>query len=442
MFTRYTATLLCTTLSFAVLVSSFAANAVAQQLTPAEQKMVEAVKARSADALKLLEKSVNINSGTMNHDGVREVGKVFRAELDALGFTTNWVDMPKEMNRAGHLVATKRGTSKGKRLLLIGHLDTVFEKDSPVTAWKPDGRRVYGQGVADMKGGNVIIIEALRAMQAAGTLDAANISVIFTGDEERVGAPIDTARADMVSLARQSDIAIAFEGMIRDVNGNEFASIARRASGSWTLNVTGRQGHSAGVFGPLSGFGAAYEMARILNAFREQLLEPDFTYNVGLVLAGTDVNYDDAQSKGSAAGKANIIPPLAVVKGDMRYLTKAQGERVRARMAEIVGQNLRGTSATITFNEAYPPMSPTEGNLAVFKQYAKASEDAGLGKLELTAPSTRGAGDIQFVAPLLDCLDGLGAVGGGSHTPGEYLNPESIERNAIRAAILMSRLTK
>ena len=221
-----------------------------------------------------------------------------------------------------------------------------------------------------------------------------------------------------------------------------FRSIARRASGSWTLNVIGRQGHSAGVFGPLSGYGAAYEMARILNSFREQLPEPDFTYNVGIVLSGTEVNYDDALSKGSAAGKANIIPPIAIVKGDMRYLTKSQGERVRARMAEIVGQNLRGTSATITFNEAYPPMSPTEGNLAVFKQYAKVSEDAGLGKLDITAPGTRGAGDIQFVAPLLDCLDGLGAVGGGSHTPGEYLNPESIERNAIRASILMSRLTK
>lgn len=437
MFTRHICTLL-----LAMFASCFTASAVAQQLTPAEQKMIETVKARSADALKLLERSVNINSGTMNHDGVREVGKIFRAELDALGFTTKWVDMPKEMARAGHLVATKRGTGKGKRLLLIGHLDTVFEKDSVVTPWKPDGRRVYGQGVSDMKGGNVIIIEALRAMKAAGTLDAANISIIFSGDEERVGEPIDTARADMVSLGKQSDIALAFEGMIRDVNGNEFASTARRASGGWTLNVTGRQGHSAGVFGPLSGYGAAYEMARILNTFREQLLELDFTYNVGVVLAGTEVNFDDALSKGSVTGKRNIIPPTAVVTGDIRYLTKAQGERVRARMAEIVGQNLSGTSATITFKESYPPMSPTEGNLAIFKQYAKASEDAGLGKLDITAPSTRGAGDIQFVAPLLDCLDGLGAVGGGSHSPGEYLNPESIERNAIRAAILMSRLTR
>lgn len=295
---------------FAVGFVSFA-NATATALSPAEEKMAAAVKARTPAALTLLEKSVNINSGTMNHDGVREVGKLFRAELDALGFTTKWVDMPPEMLRAGHLVATRvaKGKAKGKRLLLIGHLDTVFEKDSPVTPWKPDGKRIAGQGVSDMKGGNVIIIEALRAMQAAGTLDQATISVIFTGDEERVGEPIATARADMIALAQQSDFALAFEGMIRDVNGNEFASIARRASGGFTVNVTARQGHSSGVFGPIAGYGAGYEAARILNAFREELQEPNLTYSVGMMLVGTEVEYDDVLSKGTAAGKRNVIPP-------------------------------------------------------------------------------------------------------------------------------------
>ena len=418
--------------------------AAAAPLTPTEQKMVDTVKSRSPQALSFLEQAVNINSGTMNHEGVREVGKLFRAELDALGFATKWVEMPAEMLRAGHLIGTrqaKRG-HQGKRLLLIGHLDTVFEKGSPVPPWKPDGKRVSGQGVSDMKGGNVVMLEALRAMHAAGTLDQANIAVIFTGDEERVGSPTSVARADMIALAKQSDVAIAFEGMIRDVNGTEFASIARRASGGWTLNVSGRQGHSSGVFGPIAGYGAGYEMARILNAFREQLPEQDLTFSVGLALVGTEVDYDDVQSKGSAAGKRNVIPPTAIATGDLRYLTHAQRDRVRARMNDIVGQNLNGTSATISFTESYPPMAPTEGNLAIFKLYAQASEDAGLGKIELTAPSTRGAGDIQFVAPFVDCLDGIGAVGGGSHSPNEYLIPESLARNAIRAALLMHRLTR
>ncbi len=432
-------------LAFAALFATLPAivsSASAAGLSPVEQKMVEAIKARSPAALALLEKSVNINSGTMNHEGVREVGKIFRAELDALGFTTKWVDMPPAMQRAGHLVATKTGKGKGKRLLLIGHLDTVFEKDSVVTPWKPDGKRVFGQGVSDMKGGNVIIIEALRAMKAAGTLDDATISVIMTGDEERAGDPISVSRADMIALGKQSDVALAFEGMIRDVNGTEFASIARRASGGFTVNITARQGHSSGVFGPVAGYGAGYEAARIINAFREQLQEPNLTYSVGLMLVGTDVEFDDVLSKGTAAGKRNVIPPKGIITGDLRYLTHEQRDRVRARMTEIVSKSLNGTSATVSFAEAYPPMAPTDGNMAIYKLYTQASEDAGLGKIELTAPSTRGAGDIQFVAPYVDCLDGLGAAGGATHSPGEYLNPESIERNAIRAAILMSRLTR
>ncbi|MFX8227039.1 hypothetical protein ABTL27_19245, partial [Acinetobacter baumannii] len=95
-----------------------------------------------------------------NAAGVREVGALFRAEFERLGFATRWVDMPPAMQRAGHLVAERVGT-QGQRVLLIGHLDTVFEKDCPVPPWQIDGRRVRGQGVSDMKGGDVIILLAL-----------------------------------------------------------------------------------------------------------------------------------------------------------------------------------------------------------------------------------------------------------------------------------------
>ncbi|MBL8333652.1 MAG: M20 family peptidase, partial [Rubrivivax sp.] len=98
-----------------------AAGAAQAQLTELEQRIVDAVKARSAAALELLERSVRIHSGTLNADGVRATGQVFRAELDALGFATRWVDMPPAMKRGGHLVATREGT-QGQRLLLLGHL--------------------------------------------------------------------------------------------------------------------------------------------------------------------------------------------------------------------------------------------------------------------------------------------------------------------------------
>ena len=412
------------------------------QLSPPEQKLADAVKARTPAALALLEKAVNINSGTLNQEGVREVGKLFRAELDALGFTTRWVEMPAAMQRAGHLVATrsaKTGNS-GKRLLLLGHLDTVFEKDSAVQLWAPKDKRIFGQGVSDMKGGNVVMLEALRALHATGVLDDMTISVMFTGDEERVGSPVEKAREAMIALARQSDVALSFENILREAGGAEFVAVARRASSGWALDVTARQGHSSGVFGVVAGYGAAYEAARILNAFREELMEPGLTFSPGLVLIGTEVNYDETQARASVSGKSNIIPPLATIRGDLRYLTIEQRDRVHTRMRDIVGRNLPGTAATISFREAYPPMPPTEGNMALQRLYSEISVAAGYGKVEASHPSVRGAGDIQFVSPLLDSLDALGAAGGGAHSPHEFLYPDSVERGAVRAAILMYRL--
>ena len=295
-------------------------RAGAEPLSPVEEKIVAAVKARSPEALKLLERSVNVNSGTMNFEGVREVGRIYGAEFEQLGFKVRWSEMPPAMQRAGHLVATHAGT-QGKRVLLIGHLDTVFEKNSPVQLWDRKGDRVRGQGVNDMKGGDVIIIEALRALKAAGVLDPARITIVFSGDEERAGDPIAVSRADMVNAAKESDLALAFEGTARNKAGEDTATVGRRASSSWTIKITGKQGHSAGVFSESSGYGAIYEAARILNAFREQLIEPDLTFNAAMVLGGTELSFDNLQQTGSISGKTNIIPKTALVKGDMRYLS-------------------------------------------------------------------------------------------------------------------------
>ena len=416
--------------------SSLAAHA---ELSPIEQKIVAAATARADVALQFLERTVNINSGTMNHDGVREVGKMFRAEFDQLGFTTRWAEMPPAMQRAGHLVASREG-NQGKRLLLIGHLDTVFEKNSPVQLWDRKGDTVRGQGVSDMKGGDVIVVEALRALQSVGALDNTTIHIIFSGDEERVGEPINVARADMIALAKRSDIALAFEGTVVDRNGKDTATVGRRASSGWRLDVTAKQGHSQGVF--RNGYGAVYEAARILNAFREQVAEPDLTFNPGVILGGTEVTYDDVQSKGTAFGKSNVIAPLATVKGDLRYLTYEQRDRAHKRMREIVANSLPGTSAKIEFSESYPPMAPTSGNLNILKIYSQASIDAGLGSIDPLPPGQRGAGDIQFVAPYIDSLDGLGATGEGAHSPNENLYLPSIERATIRTALLIYRLTR
>jgi len=428
-----------TRLFVSLLAAGLMGSAAAQSLSPEEERIVAIVKANAPKALDLLERSVNINSGTMNHKGVRDVGKVFRAEFDKLGFKTQWIDMPKEMHRAGHLVATREG-KQGKRVLMIGHLDTVFEADSPMAKWERQGDRASGQGVNDMKGGDVIIIEALRALQAAGALENTTISVIFTGDEENAGDPKEISRRDMIDLAKRSDVALAFEATVLDENGKATGTVGRRSSTSWDLAVKGKQGHSSGIFTSSAGYGAIYEAARILDAFRQQLQEPNLTFNPGMILGGTELAHSG--SKGTASGKSNVIANSAMVKGDLRFLTPEQGEQARARMRSIVAQSLPGTSADIVFHDGYPPMAPTAGNLKVLEMYSKASADAGLGPIAALPPGLRGAGDVQFVAPYVDSLDGLGATGKGAHAPGEDLDVRSIEQGTIRTALLLYRLTR
>jgi glutamate carboxypeptidase len=420
-----------------------------------EQQIVAEIHAHAPQALELLRQSVLINSGTMNQAGVRAVGKLFRDQFDELGFKTRWIDMPPEMQRAGHLLAERPGAERqasarqggGKRLLLLGHLDTVFEPGNTTPAWEPqpeaDGTvsRIKGQGVSDMKGGDVVIVEALRALQRVGALDEARIAVLLTGDEEEAGNPKDISRGDLVRLAKRSDVALSFEGSITNQDGMAAATVGRRSTAFFELEIKARQAHSMGVFGP-GGYGAVYEAARILDAFRQQVVEPGLTFNPGVILGGTEVSFDEAHSRGSAFGKTNVIANTVTVKGDLRYLDYPQRDRAQARMREIVARSLPGASATVNFRDSYPPMAVTPGNLKILEQYSLASQDAGLGPIGAVPPESRGAGDIQFAAPYVDSLDGLGAAGGAAHSPNESLEAASIERSAVRAAILIYRLTR
>src|SRR5262245_39216488 len=140
-----------------VLLAVFAVvQSTAGGLSSEERALAGHVDARNAEGLALLERVVNINSGTQNFEGVREVGRVFRAELDALGFTTRWVD-GAPFKRAGHLVAEHPGS--GPKVLLIGHLDTVFERDSPFQKFERfNATTARGPGIIDMKGGDVVMI--------------------------------------------------------------------------------------------------------------------------------------------------------------------------------------------------------------------------------------------------------------------------------------------
>ena len=412
-------------------------------LSRAEQVMVRTVDTEQPRTVAMLERWVNQNSGTMNPPGVEAVGKMVRAELEPLGFKVEWIDM-KTAGRAGHLVARHQSSRTGKRLLLIAHLDTVFEPDSPFQRWQQTGQTAKGPGAGDDKGGMAVIIAALRAMKAAGTLQRSNITVFLTGDEEDAGSPISLARRDLIAEGKIADAALDFEGLAQEDGPNglvDVGSIARRSVGSWTVTVTAKSAHSSGVFSPSSGYGAIYELARILDQFRRELPEPRLTYNVGLAGGGESAQLDEGKIRLQATGKTNIIAATAVARGDLRAISMEQLDRVQAKMRAIVAQSLPGAKAEISFDpDFYPPMPPTDGNRALLARLNAVNRDMGLSAMGELDPAKRGGGDISFVAADVVGLIGLGTASSGDHTPGETVDIPSISKQAKRAAILMSRL--
>ena len=427
----------------ALLCLALAVPAAAEaRLSAPERRMIETVDKEQERSIALLERLVNQNSGSLNLAGVEAVGRMMRAELEALGFDVRWVPMA-ETSRAGHIVATHKGNGRGKKMLLIGHLDTVFEPDSPFQRFtRKSATEAEGPGIGDDKGGMVVMVAALRAMQAAGTLKDADIEIVLTGDEEDNGNPIEIARVDLIEAGKRADVALDFEGLSQD-DGRDMGAIARRSSGGWEVKATGKTGHSSGIFSAGSGNGAIYELSRILAAFRSELPEPNLTFNVGLIAGGTTAALDADKIRATATGKTNIIPAIAIARGDIRTLSREQDERVRAKMREIVTRHLPGTSAELRFDpDTYPPMAPTEGNRALLARLNIVNRDMGLPEMEAVDPLRRGAGDIGFVAADVDGLVGLGSAGERSHAPGETVDIPSIARQAKRAAILMSRLAK
>lgn len=408
--------------------------AQALTLTKPEQQLRTWIAAHREEQIGLLQRMVDIPSGSLNVAGVRAVGALYRAELDALGFTTRWSDMPAAMHRGGHLLAHRDARMKNehpKRILLIGHFDTVFEGEGQ--KFVRTDSIAHGAGTSDMKGGDVVLLYALKALAATGQLDLLDVTVVITGDEEASGRPLEVARRDLIDAAKHTDVALSFEGGSRDL-----ASITRRGSSGWVLKVTGRQAHSAGVFA--GNYGAIYEAARILNGFRERLVgEPGLTFNPGIIAGGADMTVDTSGYAYQVAGKTNIIAPTTEVKGDLRFLTEAQKERARGVMREIVAKNLPGTSAEIVFEDSYPAMPLTPAGEAVLAQYDTVSRALGYPAVKAMDASRRGAGDLSFVAPYIPGIDGLGALGSGAHSPQETVHLPSLQMQTERAALMMLR---
>ena len=411
----------------------------AQSLAPVEQQIVTHADASAKDAEALLERVVNINSGTMNLAGVKRVGDVFAAEFKALGFRTTWID-GTPFKRAGHLVAERDG--KGPRILLIGHLDTVFEADSPFQKFERlNADMARGPGIIDMKGGDVVIVHALKALAAARVLDGMALTVVMTGDEEDPGEPLALARKALFDAGNAADIAIGFE------NGNNNpanANISRRGFTGWTLRVQGTPAHSSLVFTDPVGAGAIYELSRVLAGFYDRLSKIELlSLNPGVVLGGTTVDFDAAQSRGSAFGKTNVVAEHAVAAGDLRAISPAQLDEAKAHMQQIVDAHLPRTKASLIFDDSYPPMAPTDGNRKLLGALDRVSRDLGTGAITPTDPRAAGAADISFVANDVEmAIDALGLKGKADHTVDETADLRLLPIQIKRAAVLLYRLTR
>lgn len=421
------------TFLFAVLPFSAAfGGAVPATLNPEEQKIVAYVDAHRDEFAKDLEKAVQIDSATENHAGVKQMAAYFVPLYQALGFDARFVPLPESTKRAGHFLATRSGT-RGKRVLLIGHLDTVL----PGGNFRREGDKVFGAGTFDMKGGDLVFLHALRALHNIGALEGTALNVIMTGDEEDPGRPFATSRRELHDLAARSDLALAFEFAVGNtvtvgatVTIGTTVTVARRGMVRWALDVQGNPGHSSKIFSAEVGAGSVNEAARILAAFYEQLHTRDgITCNPVLFPEGP--------------GKINAIPPHTHVAGDLRFLNADDLAAAKTLMEATVEKSLPLTKAKLHFaDDFFPAMAGTRANDALLAQLDQVSRDLGFGGVQPCDPKVRGAGDISFISPPLPGLDGLGLRGEGAHALGEFAYLDTAPELIKRTAVLIYRLTR
>ncbi|MCL1123358.1 M20/M25/M40 family metallo-hydrolase [Shewanella surugensis] len=423
--------------SYASLVRTSSSSA----LNAVERRIVEQVNNNDVAAVEDLEKIVNINSGTFNTAGVQRVGAFFQQQLHRLGFSSEWISLPQSMKRAGHLFAyypNKKSYFSAENkscVLLLGHLDTVFSKIDAFQSFTRDGHWVSGPGVLDMKGGDLVILYALKALADTGELKHQCIAVALMGDEENSGKPSMQSRAPLVTLAKAADIALGFEW-----NEAGTLTLSRRGISVWELTVKGKTAHSSKVFNSQVGFGAIYEVSRILHMMSERLSSIDYlTINPGLVAGGNRLDVEDIMQEVLVKGKKTVVADEAVASGDLRFISATQLVEARNMISRIVSEHLPQTTAKVTFTDIIPAMAETAGSQQLLRQYNQLVVALGMEAVTAINPMARGAADINFIAPYVDAIDGLGVSGSGAHTDSEKMDLSSLSKATAITALIIYR---
>ncbi len=393
--------------------------ALADWLAPQEQEMVD-----------LLEKITNINSGSLNKAGVSEIAGIFSGELRELGFTISSlpgerIEMPScpgsdySIDVADHVLAKKPGS--GARLLLMGHLDTVFPPDAPFQEFRREGDVVYGPGVADMKGGLVVMLYTLKALAQSGDLDDMAVSVLLNSDEE-VGSL--SSRKFLEREAREHDYGLVYES-----SGLNTLVRERKGLGQARFVINGLASHAGGAH--QQGRSAIKELAyKIVEIENMTDYESGVTVNVGVVSGGE---------------ARNTIAPCAEGFVDLRYPTPEQGEEARQDFEQIFSQvySYPVDSGELTTNSWVnlhrPPKIPTEESDYLLEKTRAIGRM--LGQLFGVTDSGGGTDGSLTQAVGLPTLDSLGVAGLGAHSNREEASVSSLVKRAQLSAVLMRRLS-
>ena len=359
----------------------------------------------------LLERLVNTDTGSYDKPGIDQAILLIREHLDALAFNTQIIDFP---DRGNHLLARKPGRSE-RVMMLLGHCDTVFPAGTAAERpFRIEGSRAHGPGVADMKGGLVVLIHALAAVKNTqpDVWDDLGFLVIINSDEELSSA---TSRGMIETEAKQAGAICVLEPARP---GGEYVT-QRKGHGYYTLRVTGKSAHAGSQ--PELGASAIHELCQMgtkIQALTD--FATGLTLNIGVIRGGI---------------RPNVVADFAEAEIDVRIRKIEDAELVEQALREIAANHrIPGTRAELRGMIDWPPMQQTAANLRLFELVQRAGSELGL---ELKHTSTGAASDGNYASQFAPTIDGMGPRGDGTHSPNEFIElPTLVERAKVLARFI------
>ncbi len=373
------------------------------------QSYLESVK---AEMFSFLEDIVRIQSSSHNKPGIDQTANTIAGAFKDLPVTTETITQVLQGNHL--LIRSLAQPNFPKQVLLVGHMDTVFPKDTDFNWYKEDETKAYGPGVVDMKGGLVVGIFALKALNQLGLLDQIPLTFIFNSDEE-IGS------RSSIDLIQKEANASAFAFVLEAGGANNQVVTGRKGNLTIEYHIQGKAGHAA--FATKQKSSAILELAHKIIEF-EALndFEKGISINVGKIDGGIG---------------PNTIPEFANAQIDFRYVNPVDLRFLEEKVTKIAESTaVPGTLSRVDFISGRPPMQKSEANRNLFEITAGIADQLGY---SLQEEFRNGVSDANFIADLnVPVLDGLGPIGGRDHSRDEFMIKKSLpQRTQLLACTLL-----